>query len=109
MSSEDYQQEYNFVPHRNIPKRLETSVLVNLDLKKEHQIRESLKASLYKSQICRSWLATKTCRYGKSCQFAHGNDELRKAEIPENHRTVICREFELGIPCEYGSRYKSFL
>eukprot|EP01080_Neovahlkampfia_damariscottae_P008770 gene8770-718_t len=90
------------VPFRNIPKRLASEEII--EIKKEHQIRESLKESLFKSQICRSWMATKSCKYGKFCQFAHGQEELRDKEIPENHRTILCREYESGIPCEYGSR-----
>ena len=97
-------QELGFVPFRNIPKRLASEEII--EVKKEHQIRESLKESLFKSQICRSWMATKSCKYGKFCQFAHGHEELREKEIPENHRTILCREYEAGIPCEYGSKYR---
>lgn len=36
------------------------------------------KLGLYKTELCRSWEEKGTCRYGGKCQFAHGEDELRK-------------------------------
>jgi Zinc finger C-x8-C-x5-C-x3-H type (and similar) len=36
------------------------------------------KLGLYKTELCRSWEEKGTCRYGNKCQFAHGEDELRK-------------------------------
>jgi tristetraprolin len=36
------------------------------------------KLGLYKTELCRSWEEKGSCRYGGKCQFAHGEDELRK-------------------------------
>jgi len=36
------------------------------------------KLGLYKTELCRSWEEKGTCRYGPKCQFAHGEDEIRK-------------------------------
>jgi hypothetical protein len=36
------------------------------------------KLGLYKTELCRSWEEKGTCRYGAKCQFAHGEDELRR-------------------------------
>lgn len=36
------------------------------------------KLGLYKTELCRSWEEKGSCRYGAKCQFAHGEDELRK-------------------------------
>ena len=36
------------------------------------------KLNLYKTELCRSWEEKGTCRYGTKCQFAHGEEELRK-------------------------------
>ncbi|KAJ4952409.1 hypothetical protein NE237_029241 [Protea cynaroides] len=33
--------------------------------------------SLYKTEICRAWEETGSCRYNTKCQFAHGKEELR--------------------------------
>ncbi len=38
------------------------------------------KLSLYKTELCRSWEEKNTCRYGPKCQFAHGEDEVRKVQ-----------------------------
>jgi tristetraprolin len=36
------------------------------------------KLGLYKTELCRSWEEKGSCRYGAKCQFAHGEDELRR-------------------------------
>lgn len=49
---------------------------------------ESLTSLLnrFKSELCRNWEEKRTCRYGLKCQFAHGDDELRK--IPRHPKVV---------------------
>lgn len=67
------------------------------------------KLNLYKTELCRSWEEKGTCRYGAKCQFAHGEDELRKVSrhpkvsrrhakatttyicCPSQYKTEICR------------------
>ena len=36
------------------------------------------KLGLYKTELCRSWEEKGSCRYGPKCQFAHGEEEIRK-------------------------------
>ena len=36
------------------------------------------KSILYKTQPCRNYMSTGTCKYGRVCQFAHGRRELEK-------------------------------
>lgn len=36
------------------------------------------KLGLYKTELCRSWEEKGSCRYGTKCQFAHGEEELRR-------------------------------
>ena len=36
------------------------------------------KLGLYKTELCRSWEEKGSCRYASKCQFAHGDEELRK-------------------------------
>ena len=38
------------------------------------------KLGLYKTELCRSWEEKGSCRYGSKCQFAHGEEELRKVQ-----------------------------
>lgn len=47
------------------------------------------KLGLYKTELCRSWEEKGTCRYGAKCQFAHGEDELRKvSRHPKVNRSM---------------------
>lgn len=45
------------------------------------------KLGLYKTELCRSWEEKGTCRYGNKCQFAHGEDELRK--VPRHPKVIF--------------------
>jgi Zinc finger C-x8-C-x5-C-x3-H type (and similar) len=52
------------------------------------------KLGLYKTELCRSWEEKGTCRYGPKCQFAHGEDEIRKVSrhpkvVPVHHCFII--------------------
>lgn len=49
------------------------------------------KLGLYKTELCRSWEEKGTCRYGAKCQFAHGEEELRKVARHPKYKTEICR------------------
>ena len=62
------------------------------------------KLGLYKSELCRSWSETGSCRYGPKCQFAHGEDELRKVARHPKYKTEICRTFWVSGSCPYGKR-----
>ncbi|KAK0473243.1 hypothetical protein IW261DRAFT_1553149 [Armillaria novae-zelandiae] len=55
------------------------------------------KLGLYKTELCRSWEEKGTCRYGAKCQFAHGEDELRK--VSRHPKT-----FWVSGSCPYGKR-----
>jgi len=60
--------------------------------------------SLYKTELCRSFEETGTCRYGVKCQFAHGKDELRPVLRHPKYKTEICRTFHNSGSCPYGKR-----
>jgi hypothetical protein len=52
------------------------------------------KLGLYKTELCRSWEEKGTCRYGPKCQFAHGEDEIRKVSrhpkvFPIHHCVMV--------------------
>ena len=36
------------------------------------------KSNKYKTKMCRNYMETGKCRYGRVCQFAHGTKELKK-------------------------------
>jgi len=64
----------------------------------------NLPSNLYKTELCRSFEETGTCRYGSKCQFAHGYPELRPAPRHPKYKTEICKTFHSVGTCPYGTR-----
>ncbi|EGO04708.1 hypothetical protein SERLA73DRAFT_173919 [Serpula lacrymans var. lacrymans S7.3] len=62
------------------------------------------KLGLYKTELCRSWEEKGSCRYGSKCQFAHGEEEIRKVARHPKYKTEICRTFWVSGACPYGKR-----
>ena len=55
--------------------------------------------SLYKTIMCRQTLQEIACLYGKNCQFAHGEEELRKKQSGNSPTSdVTSKQAESGIP-----------
>jgi len=65
---------------------------------------ELTKQNLYKTEMCRSWMESATCRYGTKCQFAHGEYELRPVMRHPKYKTEICKTFHNTGMCPYGNR-----
>jgi len=65
---------------------------------------ELTKQSLYKTELCQSWIETGACRYGPKCQFAHGKEELRPVIRHPKYKTEICKTFNTTGHCPYGKR-----
>jgi len=59
---------------------------------------------LYKTELCRSFEETGSCRYGIRCQFAHGKAELKPVGRHPRYKTKLCRTFHTRGFCAYGSR-----
>ena len=59
----------------------------------------------YKTEVCRNFQLTGTCKFGERCSFAHGDHELRnKRHINLHYKSKKCNQFfEQGF-CPYGSR-----
>ncbi|KAJ3176677.1 hypothetical protein HDU85_006848 [Gaertneriomyces sp. JEL0708] len=66
--------------------------------------REMKKMNLYKTELCRSWEETGTCRYGNKCQFAHSESELRPVDRHPKYKTEMCKTFWEKGTCPYGKR-----
>ncbi|KAF9535500.1 hypothetical protein CPB83DRAFT_888206 [Crepidotus variabilis] len=62
------------------------------------------KLGLYKTELCRSWEEKGSCRYGAKCQFAHGEEELRRVSRHPKYKTEICKTFWVSGSCPYGKR-----
>ncbi|ORY03534.1 hypothetical protein K493DRAFT_172212, partial [Basidiobolus meristosporus CBS 931.73] len=58
----------------------------------------------YKTEMCRSFEETGSCRYGEKCQFAHGAAELRVVKRHPKYKTQYCRTFWEQGCCPYGKR-----
>ena len=60
--------------------------------------------SKWKTEMCHYWEMYGTCKFGSSCAFAHGAEELNKRKMTLNYKTKLCKQFfELGY-CTYGIR-----
>lgn len=60
--------------------------------------------NLYKTELCRSFEETGSCKYGQKCQFAHGQDELRPIFRHPKYKTEECKTFASTGSCPYGKR-----
>jgi len=71
----------------------------------KQMIEEELsKQNLYKTELCRSFCETGSCRYGHKCQFAHGEHEVRPVMRHPKYKTEICKTFSNTGNCPYGNR-----
>lgn len=48
------------------------------DSSKRKNLPSVAKSDMYKTKLCRNYMETGRCKYGRVCQFAHGMKELRK-------------------------------
>jgi len=61
--------------------------------------------SKYKTEICVSFSIYGECKFGVSCAYAHGEQELRpKINISDNYKTKLCKQFSETHKCRYGDR-----
>jgi hypothetical protein len=65
---------------------------------------ELSRQNLYKTELCRSWVESASCKYGPKCQFAHGQHELRPVIRHPKYKTEICKTFHTNGTCPYGKR-----
>lgn len=68
------------------------------------QVPLVLSSNRYKTELCRGFQETGSCKYGSKCQFAHGEDELRGLYRHPKYKTEPCRTFYNFGYCPYGSR-----
>ncbi|XP_035478586.2 mRNA decay activator protein ZFP36 [Scophthalmus maximus] len=68
------------------------------------QVQPLLASNRYKTELCRGFQETGSCKYGSKCQFAHGEPELRGLNRHPKYKTEPCRTFYNFGYCPYGSR-----
>lgn len=61
-------------------------------------------SSRYKTELCRPFEESGSCKYGDKCQFAHGIHELRSLSRHPKYKTELCRTFHTIGFCPYGPR-----
>jgi len=66
--------------------------------------QRSVNASRYKTELCRPFQESGSCKYGDKCQFAHGYTELRNVSRHPKYKTEPCRTFHTTGFCPYGPR-----
>lgn len=64
--------------------------------------RAKRKNPLYKTELCRQFAIDQTCRYGRKCQFAHGEHEKREPELHPQYKTKMCMNYQRDGHCRYG-------
>ncbi|XP_037631432.1 mRNA decay activator protein ZFP36 [Sebastes umbrosus] len=68
------------------------------------QVQPLVAPNRYKTELCRGFQETGSCKYGSKCQFAHGEAELRGLFRHPKYKTEPCRTFYNFGYCPYGSR-----
>ncbi|XP_030050472.1 mRNA decay activator protein ZFP36L2 [Microcaecilia unicolor] len=63
-----------------------------------------INSTRYKTELCRPYEESGTCKYGEKCQFAHGYHELRSLTRHPKYKTELCRTFHTIGFCPYGPR-----
>eukprot|EP00210_Caulerpa_lentillifera_P004280 g4083.t1 len=58
----------------------------------------------YKTELCHSWDEFGHCRYGATCQFAHGKSELVDFKRHPKQKSEVCRSYATLGYCYYGAR-----
>lgn len=58
----------------------------------------------FKTAMCENFVQGK-CQYGQKCNFAHGEEELRRfaGKKNSNYKTVVCRSWKAG-SCQFGEK-----
>ena len=75
------------------------------DLDKKAALQQvNLTGSRYKTELCRPFQESGTCKYGDRCQFAHGVEEIRPLVRHPKYKTELCRTFHSTGFCPYGPR-----
>ncbi|RDD37654.1 Zinc finger protein 36, C3H1 type-like 1, partial [Trichoplax sp. H2] len=70
----------------------------------EDERKRVINSSRYKTELCRPFEESGTCKYGDKCQFAHGIHELRALARHPKYKTELCRTYHTIGFCPYGPR-----
>ena len=79
--------------------KLKKNALEKVDFEEEKR-----KDPKYKTELCKSFMEDNFCKYGNTCRFAHGEDELVIKEKINNYKRKLCKSFFKEGFCTYGIR-----
>ncbi|KAF4523138.1 hypothetical protein B566_EDAN003153 [Ephemera danica] len=82
----------------------ERSLALLASKQQQQQQQQQVNTSRYKTELCRPYEESGTCKYGDKCQFAHGAHELRCLARHPKYKTELCRTFHTSGFCPYGPR-----
>ncbi|XP_040261921.1 mRNA decay activator protein ZFP36L1-like [Bufo bufo] len=88
---------------RLIPFQADRSVSM-IEESKKSPTTSRQSSSRYKTELCRTFHESGSCKYGSKCQFAHGTGELRGLNRHPKYKTELCRTYHTIGFCPYGSR-----
>lgn len=69
-------QEYHVPQEENAVSAADSS-----EKTKRRKLPPAAKNEKYKTKMCRNYMQTGKCKYGRMCQFAHGKAELKKYSL----------------------------
>ena len=87
---------------------VKTKLCISKDLKdnsyEKKAVRSKQFALNYKTEMCKTVVSGKSCRFGDSCVFAHSEQELKPRLNSDNFKTKKCENFHNMGYCKYGSK-----
>ena len=70
----------------------------------QQQGRLIVNSELYKTELCATFIRYGSCPYGKKCQFAHGDHDLKAVDRPPKWRSKPCQNWLRTGTCAYNER-----
>ncbi|XP_033103076.1 thyroid adenoma-associated protein homolog [Anneissia japonica] len=95
---------------KNLPRDRALSESANLQQQpRNHQVQPNSNVNRFKTEICRPYEETGSCKYGDKCQFTHLPRSIQQQpqQQPTNssrYKTELCRPFEENGSCKYGDK-----
>jgi hypothetical protein len=76
----------------------------NQQNQQNQQGRLIVNSELYKTELCATFIRYGSCPYGKKCQFAHGDHDLKAVDRPPKWRSKPCQNWLRTGTCAYNER-----
>lgn len=100
-SEESAEDGLFFIPQSGQPIQQQTQQQQQNIFNHKHK---NINTQLYKTELCASFVKMGVCPYGNKCQFAHGENELKRVDRPPKWRSKPCANWAKFGTCRYGNR-----